>query len=232
VKRPGFFSLIKTALQRGLVARSALETNLFPPLALPIVFRPYRNEDYDVCLAIYRKNEPVRFPPGHVATFERFLKDEKKTCIVAELDSTVVAFGGLTLYAPDLAVLYYGLVSPEFQGLRIGSTLTLLRIAQMGPHPADTFILIFAVEPSMPFYRRFGFALAGTWKAENGKDYPIGLLRVTYHEMQRLKVALEQRGIRVRGDLVLHPSSDMTGEVVYGPNGPQFMFQRRDAPTE
>lgn len=219
---------MKTALQRAFVAQTILERNLFPPLAVPAVFRPYRDNDYESCIAIYRKNEPGRFPEAQIPVFEHFLRHDAKTCIIAELDSKVVACGGLMLHAFDLATLCYGLVDPEFQGLQIGSTLTLLRIALVPLQPEDIFFVIYAVDLSMPFYRRFGFAEAGRYKAPDGKDYPIGLLRVSYREMHRIKSALDQRNIRVHGDLA-HPAPDGTGEVVYGPKGPQFVFHARNA---
>ena len=213
-------------MQRAFIAQTTLETNLFPPLSAPVVFRPYRDNDYDACMAIYRKNEPGRFPPGHISTFEQFLRRDAKTCIITEVDSKVAACGGLLLEAPDLAILCYGLVDPAFQGFRIGSTLTLLRIALVPVQPADTFFLIYAVDQSMPFYRRFGFIERGRWNLDD-KDYPIGLLRVSYREMERVKNVLEQRNIRVDGQLALHPSHDIIGEVVYGPNGFQIVFRPR-----
>jgi predicted N-acetyltransferase YhbS len=229
MKRPGILSRLKVELQRGFLARTPLETHLFPPLSLPIVFRPYRDEDFDSCISIYRKNEPGRFPEGHAPAFEKFLRSNPKTCIVAELESKVIACASMTCEAPDLAMLLYGLVDPQYQGSRIGSTLTLLRLAQLPPGPTKILVLICAVNASMPFYRRFGFKQYGEWKAaEDGKDHPAAVLSLSHWELQRLKEALERRRMRVAGKLTLYPSQNIRGEVIYVPEGAQIMWHPRE----
>jgi len=199
-----------TLLQRFLFARTSLEAQLYPPLKAAIRFRPYEPRDYDSCLAIYRKNEPGRFPENHGQKFEQFLKKENKTLIIAECDSRVVGYGGISLAAPNVAILCYGIVDPEFQGRRIGATLTLLRIAQLAPAPPGIFVFIFAVDASMPAYRRFGFIEKTRWTAEDGKHYPAALLSVPLSSLQRVKSTLNRRQVRVQGNLHLQTSDTIS----------------------
>src|SRR5579862_2628106 len=168
----------RTAIQRLMFARTSLEAQLYPPLTTKILFRVYEPRDFDACLAIYRKNESGRFPAGHMATFTKYLEDGLKTFIVAEYKSKVVGYGGINLLAPNIAVLCYGIVTPEFQGQRIGSSLVFLRLAQVPAAPGGTFFLIFAVDASMPIYQCFGFQEKAKWEAEDGTAHPLGLLHV------------------------------------------------------
>src|SRR6266481_148181 len=139
----------RTALQRFIFAPTLLEAQLYPPLERKVSFRLYDMRDFDACLAIYLRNESGRFPENHRPRFEEYLRKEKKTLIIAEYNSKVVGYGGLNLGAPNVAVLCYGIVEPEFQRQRIGSTLTLLRIAQLSSGPGGAFAVIFAVDASM-----------------------------------------------------------------------------------
>ena len=221
MKRPGILSRLKVALQRSFVARTTLETRLFPPLSLPVVFRPYRDEDFDSCVSIYRKNEPGRFPEGHAQAFENLLRSDAKTCIVAQLESKVVACASMASEAPDLVHLLWNLVDPQYRGFRIGSTLTLLRLSQLPLGPTNIFVLICVVKAAMPFYRRFGFRKYGPWKITEKGEHDVGAggLLLSHWELQSLKEALEHRNIRVTGKLTLHAVQNVRCELIYGQQG-------------
>lgn len=209
----------RTAIQRFIFARTSLEAQLYPPLAIKVSFRVYEPRDFEACLAIYRKNEPDRFPVGHVNKFTRYLEHNPKSFIVAEYDSRVVGYGGMNLLAPDIAVLCYGIVDPEFQGQRIGTTLVLLRTAQLPAAPDGAYFLIFAVNASIPIYQRFGFLEKARWKTEDGAQHPLGLLHVAADPLNRVKSALIQRGVRIRGNLVLHYAENISAEITRGARG-------------
>jgi [ribosomal protein S18]-alanine N-acetyltransferase len=200
-------------LQRFFTAKTPLEGQLYPPLKLPVRFRPYEPKDFESCLQIYCKNAIRRFPDGHEKTFEAFLINEKKTFIIAELDSKVIGYGGLTLTSADTSVLCYGIVDPEFQNRRIGATLVLLRIAQLPPHPRRIFTIILAVDASMPIYNRFGFVERAKWKTEDGKLHPMGLLCIPQPVHQKIKSTLDKRGIQIKGPLTLYKSDTNICEV-------------------
>jgi len=206
-------------LQRFFFARTSLEAQLYPPLEGDILFRLYGEHDFEVCLEVYRKNESGRFPQEHRWKFEEYLKKEKKTLIVAEWQSKVVGYGGINLLAPNVAVLCYGIIDPAFQRQRIGSALTLLRIAQLPLEPSGAFVFIFAVEASMPIYRRFGFVEKRRWKTEDGKDYPLGFLWVPRSSLHRVKSTLNRRGLKIQGNVILHLSGTISCEIQQNADG-------------
>ncbi len=208
-----------TALQRYVFARTLLEAKLYPPLTREVLFRVYRPDDFGACLTIYRKNEPGRFPESQRSKFEEYLANEEKTLIVAECDSMVVGYGGINLLGQSAATLCYGILEPEFQKQRIGSTLTLLRIALLPTRRCGAFVLIFAVDASMRIYQRFGFVEKGLWKAEDGKDYPIGFLHVPVDSLGRVKSTLAKRRLRIQGEVVLRSTENLSCEVKEGPPG-------------
>lgn len=208
-----------TNLFHTISATNSLEAQLFPPLRLPVKFRPYVPADFDECVAIYQKNEPGRFPEGQIATFKKYLNREQKALIIAELDSKVVGYGGLKLHPPRAAVLCYGIVDPSFQGRRIGTTLTLLRMSLLPPYPGDLVVLIFAVDASMPFYEGFGFSKIGNWTVDQNRQFPAGALRVSRQTLSYIRQTLQKRGIKVEGNLVLEASESKSFEVQESPNG-------------
>jgi GrpB-like predicted nucleotidyltransferase (UPF0157 family)/predicted N-acetyltransferase YhbS len=207
----------RTAIQRLILARTSLEAQLYPPLKMNVVFRIYEPRDFEPCLAIYRKCNPNRFPEGQatkfIAKFTQYLERDRKTFIVVEYDSKVIGHGGIELLAPNIAVLCYGCVDPEFQGQRIGSALVLLRTAQLPANPHGVFFLIFAVDASMPVYRRFGFLDTGRWKTKEGTDHPTGLLHLPTDALIRVKSALIRRRLRIEGNLVLHKTENVSVEI-------------------
>ena len=209
----------RTLIQRYVLSRTPLEAQLYPPLQKPVLFRVYEPRDFETCVTIYAKNEPGRFPSGYAGKFVEYLKKDTKAFIVAECDSRVVGYGGMNLLAPNVATLCCGIVDPEFQRQRIGAALVLLRIAQLPSDPCGAFCLIFAVDTSMPIYRRFGFIEKTKWKMEDGKEYPLGTLHVPSFALDRVKSGLKRRGLSIKGNLVLHPSREVSCEIQLDENG-------------
>jgi ribosomal-protein-alanine N-acetyltransferase len=201
------------SLRQVLSATNSLEAGLYPALRIPVRFRPYAPTDFETCVDIYQKNEPGRFPPNQLPEFEAALRQDAKTLIVAEIDSKVVGFGGVTFFEPNSAILYYGIVDPAFQGRQIGTTLTLLRIAQFPAHSLYVVVMIFAVDASMPFYQRFGFSEIGRWKSKDGGNHPVGVLKVDNATIRHIQAKLERRGVRVDGNLVLSHAVNKAFEV-------------------
>src|ERR1041385_1885443 len=217
----------RVALLRLIHSQTSLEAHLYPPLKLNVLFRPYEKRDFDACLDIYRKNEPGRFPEGYSSVFTRYLEEDQKSLIIAELNSRVVGYGGVNIMGPNVASLCYGIVDPEFQGQRIGATLVLLRIAQLTADRDGVYVLIFAVDASILIYNQFGFAERGRWKTEDGKDHPLGILHVSQPTLKRVKSALKRRGVEVQGNLVLGSSGESICEVQHDANGSRFVIRPR-----
>lgn len=186
-----------TWLQRK-TARNQLETQLFPRLTLEASFRAYEEKDRDACLDIYHKNAPGRFPDDDGRHFEEYLDLPHKALIVAEVDSRVAGFGGLTLEGPNVATLCYGIIDPAWQRQRLGATLTLLRITLLPPAEDGFWLFIHTLEPALPVYRKFGFIECGKWQSKEEADHPSAVLHIPWYSRDRIKATLAKRGIAIQ----------------------------------
>jgi GNAT superfamily N-acetyltransferase len=129
-----------------------------------ITLRLYETKDREVCVAIYKGNEPGRFPHGFAGTFEDFLAGMDYLKIVLVDQDIPIAVGGIGLLPflkSHMAILAFGLVSPAWQGRGLGTALLLSRIALL-PEPApSTRLFMTNVAKTKAFFRRFGFASLG-----------------------------------------------------------------------
>ena len=214
--------VILKLLRRLFQPTDLFEAQTREPLKLPLHFRPYCDKDHDSCIAVYRENE-LYFPRGDIAEFAKSLRTAQRNFIVATLDDKVVGFGGIDVWAPEVALFCWGMVSPRYQGRRIGTTLFLLRIAQLSCPPSGLYVVIFALDYSMRFYARFGFEEVAEWKSSDGCVYPVGLMHVSEASFQKLKAALTIRGIHLDGNLVLRPNPEITCDIEQSPSG-RFSF--------
>jgi GNAT superfamily N-acetyltransferase len=134
-----------------------------PQSALPpCAIRPLAGAaDVAACEAIYRLNEPGRFPEGARSNFLEYIRQRQKALfLVAEVEGTIVGFGGITMDRKgklEFAHLVYGMVDPSHQGKGIGTALLLARLAVL-PVPRRWWTVLFVpVAGSESFYARFGF---------------------------------------------------------------------------
>lgn len=196
-----------TWLQR-LSARNKLEEQLFPRLKLPVVFRGYAPKDRESCLRIYDENQPGRFPATDRNVFSDYLQGSEKCLIVAESESEVIGFSGITLHGENVATLCYGILSPRVQRQRIGATLTLLRISLIPPSSEGDLEMIHAVDQSLPIYRRFGFEQTGRWESSDLTEHPSAGLYIPPFTHDRIRITLRKRGTTIVNAPVLKPTGD------------------------
>ena len=226
------FERLLTQLRRQF-SMHPLDRQLFPALKEEVLFRLYRPDDRAACMELYRRLEPNRFPTNGIALFEKYLNEESKTFIIAELHGKVVGCGGISLAGPQVAILCFGFVAPELQGKRIGATLTLLRLAQLPSSAKGYYVFIFSVEKSMPIYKRFGFVEAGHWKTEIEPDVllPVGMLGVPDFVLNRVKRVLQKRGIKVVEPITVSCSKDIVCRVEPDSSGLlQFKWKKKIDP--
>jgi [ribosomal protein S18]-alanine N-acetyltransferase len=131
----------------------------------PCAIRALASEtDVESCEAIYRLNEPDRFPEGSRSTFREYIRNRQKALfLVAESGGAIVGFGGITMDRRgelEVAHLVYGMVHPAHQGQGIGTALLLARMAVL-PVPRRWWTVLFIpIAGSQSFYGRFGFQYA------------------------------------------------------------------------
>lgn len=175
----------------------------------PMIFRRYRPEDLAQCIELYAANEPGRFPTGVIELYRRCLSDQTSYFLVLERDNQIVASGGLSFFMrPDVAVLSFGLVHPEYQGSGIGTALLLARLALLPTHRYAYVVFIFAVEKSVGFYRRFGFRQFRPWVDQHGQKHPSAVLAFSSREIGRCRKLLAERGISFPQDHDMIPLRD------------------------
>jgi hypothetical protein len=112
-----------------------------------------------------------------------------------------MAIGGVSYYVhPNIAVLCFGLVDPKAHGLGLGTVLLLSRLALLNDQRPAYQVLIFALESSIGFYRRFGFKSYTPWSDPDGNTHPSGALLITARQIRQCHALLERHGISVPSD--------------------------------
>jgi GNAT superfamily N-acetyltransferase len=204
---------------RRKFAYTDLDRELNPPLLLPVRFRVYEERDFNKLMSLYRLNSAGRFPEGEEAAFAAHLRRPQNGMIVAEVHGRIVGCSGLMQLGKGIYTLCYSLVHPDYQRQRIGTTMTLLRVARtaIGNSSSIHHLLIFALPASLSFYRRFGFVDHGVWLAADGKEYPFAALSYSVHIARQINEILKWRGIQITGQFRTPPSPLLTAHI--GSNG-------------
>lgn len=192
-------------MQRGLF-NGLRKLRLIPPIVAPninvrkltekplpqgLAVRLWNSGDLQSCLEIYRLNAPGRFPDEVEQEFAAVLEKNDGSMLVIESDGRVVACGGGALRAAS-GSLFYGLIHPEFQQRGLGRLLLLSRLARFKCPPV--VIQICAVEASLGYYARFGFARYALWYSQNGDTHPIAGTSLHPENRRELAVFLVAEG--------------------------------------
>jgi len=131
--------------------------------------RVYERKDREACLAIYKANEPGRFPEGIFEEFAEELEKPGRLWLVIEDQEELTAFGGISLDQSQYSAahLMFGMVHPDRHGQGFGTTLLFARLAALPCPDRWTTIYLNPVEASKNFYQRFGFADFGRVQSPN-----------------------------------------------------------------
>jgi [ribosomal protein S18]-alanine N-acetyltransferase len=161
-----------------------------------MAFRRYQPEDLAQCLEIYAANEPGGFPKGVIEQYRKSLIDQSSYFLVLDRENRLIASGGISYFLrPNIAVLCFGLVHPDFQGSGLGTALLLTRLALLEPRGCMYAVFIAAVEKSVDFYRRFGFWPFLPWVDHHGQHHPSGRLSFSSKEIVRCRQLLAEKAI-------------------------------------
>lgn len=205
---------------KGSRADNEIERQLWPAAKFRFYIRAYEAKDREALLHLYDANAPDRFPEGSRPDFEKFLDTEEKSLFVVENPQLrLLACGGVAAINPLVHILCFGLVDPEFQGQRIGTTLTLARLVFATRTSGTHCSIISAVSKSMSFYQRFGYERASTWKAPDDAEHPIGLLAYDPRVMDPIRTVLKRRGFLIDPTLPLCEEKQVDAEVIPSEGG-------------
>lgn len=122
--------------------------------------RLLEDKDFDACEAIYRLNEPSRFPSGYFPRFSEWLRNRLALIIVIELNGEVVGVGGIAAQIQEdryFAPLSFGMIHPTYHRNGYGTVLLLSRLALLRPHNGKIWALLTTAGGSESYYCRFGF---------------------------------------------------------------------------
>ncbi len=196
----GFLRQGRVARAQGKLFNLLATLRLVPPIMLPNIdlkklterplpkeyeVRLWKPEDTQACLEIYQMNAPGRFPAEVEQEFEEVLKRDNGSMLVVEHQGRIVACGGTSLDGVQGA-LFYGLIHSEFQKKSIGRLLLLARLARLNGPPV--VVHIHAVEASISYYERYGFARFALWVSQNGDAHPTA--GISWHPEHRQQIAV------------------------------------------
>ncbi|GAA5514187.1 hypothetical protein Dcar01_02941 [Deinococcus carri] len=133
--------------------------------------RPYRQEDFEACLALFDSNTPSFFAPEERAAFERFLLKGSGRYFVLEEEGRVVACGGVALapdaypacsggvpLPPDSSGLTWGMVAQNLHRRGLGTQLLQARLGWLRAHaPHVREVRLSTSQFTAPYYARQGF---------------------------------------------------------------------------
>ncbi len=121
--------------------------------------RAYRPSDFESCLLVFRSNSPEYFHPKEEQEFINWLEGEQiNNYLVVESEEQIIACGGIYENEDQKEVgLAWGMVSPRYQGKRIGSELLKRRLNLMNGYPDDFKKVCRTSQKTVGFFKRFGF---------------------------------------------------------------------------
>jgi len=171
-----------------------------PPREKPkLTHRSYHALDKGACLRIFEANIPKFILPHERADFAAFLDGLPHTgyyLVLEDEKGTVVACGGFAIEHDAEAVLCWGMVDPEFQGLGIGGTLRHLRLQMMTEIPNLKLVRLSTSQKDAPFFESYGFTI--TQVVPNGYGPELHkvdmelLLNEMTHEAVRAQLRLDE----------------------------------------
>lgn len=120
-----------------------------------IGFRPYGTTDRSACLTVFDANCPVYFAPNEREDYERFLDAGPIGYEVCLVDGQIAGAFGLLGDRGQGKSLNWILISPDFQGIGVGTAI-MDRVISSGRESGVCFLSIAASQKSAPFFARFG----------------------------------------------------------------------------
>ncbi|MFK7970698.1 MAG: GNAT family N-acetyltransferase [Bacteroidia bacterium] len=125
--------------------------------------RPYRPEDEDAALGIFKSLQSDFFAEQETSTFRRWLHKsydaEYMKFYILEIDGKIQGCGGFVIDPQrQQAVLAWGMVHKEYQNSGLGTALLDYRIAKIKEHmPEGKILTMDTTQLTAPFFERIGF---------------------------------------------------------------------------
>jgi GNAT superfamily N-acetyltransferase len=193
-----------TTWVRRKSALSDLDRELHPPLRLPVLFRTCTPEDFTPLLQLYSLLAPAHFPAHSQEAFAAYLQSHRDGIIVGELKGQPICCASVEQIGTGIYAFHYGLVHPDHQRQRIGTTLALLRLAATAAdktkQPQPLYATVCTVSSVLPFHQKLGFKASGTWTGADGNPNPRATLAYHTTMAQYLQGVLKWRKHEIQGN--------------------------------
>ena len=173
--------------------------------------RPMHADDLADCEALYRLNEPGRFPDGHFQGFSKWLRGNSSLVLVVEVSGQIRGIGGLhKIMHPEMKIaqLGFGMVHPDFHRKGFGTALLLARLSILPVPDEEWIISISTVGGSHTFYKRFGFTFVINHDGGSGTKLDWYRTRVRKPDWDACRARLQEGNIIMDiGDATIPTSS-------------------------
>lgn len=136
----------------------------------PLTFRPACEDDYDWCVSLLEKNEAYGVPANHRESYLTHLRSGTQITMIAEDEAGPVGTFAMNWLDEETAWLSYVLVDPRAHRNGIGTTMLLGSLSLLRREGLGQYLMLGALESSLPFYQRFGFVFTGIDQTE-GNPY-------------------------------------------------------------
>jgi ribosomal-protein-alanine N-acetyltransferase len=146
------------------------------------LIREYQNQDKSRLEHLMLLNVPQYFDRSEVDDFMRYLEEERESYWVVEVDSQVVACGGVNF--PDLKTgrISWDLVHPDFQGKGIGRLLLNFRLKFLKESACDR-VEVRTSQFTEGFYQKNGFHTVFTKPNYWSEGYDLYHMERELHEI-------------------------------------------------
>lgn len=129
---------------------------------MEFTIRHYEASDKQDVLAIFDANCPTFFAREERQYLESYLENEIEIYAVIEVAGKIVGSGGVNTESAEdgkKGVISWGMIHPDFHGMKLGSKLLEWRIDQLKSIPAVTTIIVRTSQLVAAFYAKNGFVL-------------------------------------------------------------------------
>lgn len=127
------------------------------------MIRPYTTEDFNAVMELLALNTPAYFHRNEKPDLEQYLANEIEDYYVFELDTRVVASGGINYFVDEkLARISWDIVHPDHQGKGVGQQLLLYRIDRIKSRSDLDTVVVRTSQLAKGFYAKNGFDLVKT----------------------------------------------------------------------
>jgi ribosomal protein S18 acetylase RimI-like enzyme len=137
------------------------EQKKIAPRVQPVHFRKIREDDYEWCERLHRRNQHHGVPAQTFDDFSGYLRSSENLVLIGEKGSERVVTFGVRWWDDETVFMSYLMVDPGVHRTGVGTTAVLAALSLMKGAKDQRRLLLSAVDTSINFYRKLGFQTLG-----------------------------------------------------------------------